>query len=151
MKWEAKTFAQLTTSELYDILRLRIEVFVVEQTCYYQDIDGRDNEPNTLHLCCYQDDELVGYLRILAPNVSYSGYASFGRVVTSDSARGQGLGHQLVVRALELVTTHFPGFDCKISAQSHLTGYYQKHGFVTVGEEYLEDDIPHIGMVVKLT
>jgi ElaA protein len=149
MNWQCKTFSSLTTNELYDILSLRVEVFVVEQTCYYQDLDGRDKHPETLHLCCYQNNELVGYLRILAPNVSYEGYASLGRVVTSDKARGQGLGHQLVERALPLVKEYFAGFDCKISAQSHLTAYYEKHGFYTVGDEYLEDDIPHISMIYR--
>ena len=145
--WQVKTFAQLTTNELYDTLKLRIDVFVVEQTCYYPDLDDKDRHPETLHLFCYKNDEVAAYLRILPKRISYENYPSIGRVVISANARGTGLGHELMEQALKTCENKFPAQDIKISAQEHLEKYYNKHGFIRVSEMYLEDDIPHIAMI----
>ncbi len=147
INWQVKTFNQLNTNELYDLLKLRIDVFVVEQTCYYSDLDELDRHPQTLHLFNYSNSKLASYLRILPKGLSYENYISIGRVIIAPQARGQGLGHQLIQQALTLCEQHFPNQTIKISAQEHLQGFYQHHGFKSVGDVYLEDDIPHIGMI----
>ena len=149
--WQAKHFDELTLDQLYDLLKLRIDVFVVEQTCYYPDLDGNkgllDRNKATLHLLGYQNDTLVSYLRILAQGQSYDNYISIGRVAIAEQARGSGLGHELMTEALDLCQQHFPEQNIKISAQEHLISYYQKHGFEQTSQMYLEDDIPHVAMV----
>jgi ElaA protein len=138
---------------LYDLLKLRIDVFVVEQTCYYPDLDSDqeslDRHKDTIHLLGYQKGVLVAYSRILAKGQSYPEYVSIGRVVTSDKVRGQGLGHKLIAKGLEVCQQNFAGEKVKISAQEHLKGYYEQHGFEQVSPMYLEDDIPHIAMILK--
>jgi len=152
--WQAKQFNQLSLDQLYDLLKLRIDVFVVEQTCYYPDLDSNknqlDRDKETLHVLGYQDDTLVAYLRILALGQSYDDYISIGRVAIAEQARGSGLGHELMTEALNLCQQYFPKQDIKISAQEHLLSYYQNHGFEQVSKMYLEDDIPHIAMVKKV-
>jgi len=149
--WQAKHFNELTLDQLYDLLKLRIDVFVVEQTCYYPDLDSNkgqlDRNTETLHLLGYQNDTLVAYLRILAKGQSYDDYLSIGRVAIAEQARGSGLGHELMTEALDLCQQYFPKQNIKISAQEHLISYYQKHGFEQVSKMYLEDDIPHVAMV----
>ncbi|MGB1261702.1 MAG: GNAT family N-acetyltransferase [Cognaticolwellia sp.] len=145
--WQNKTFSQLTTDELYDLLKLRIDVFVVEQTCYYPDLDDLDRHPNTQHLFCYQNGIMTSYLRILPKGLTYADYISIGRVVISPCARGQGLGHELMNVALGDCVKYFPSDIVKISAQEHLEKFYNQHGFERVSEMYLEDDIPHIAML----
>ncbi len=149
--WKTKYFTELSLDQLYDLLKLRIDVFVVEQTCYYPDLDGNKNEldrdKETLHLLGYQNDELVAYLRILAKGQSYDDYISIGRVAIASQARGARLGHELMTQALELCQHYFPKQNIKISAQEHLTNYYQQHGFEQISQMYLEDDIPHIAMI----
>ncbi len=147
IRWQHKHFNQLTVNELYDALKLRIDVFVVEQTCYYPDLDDCDRNPATLHLLGYANNELVAYLRILPPGETYADYVSIGRVATRKDVRGSGLGHPLIKQGIALCKTNWPTTNIKISAQEHLQGYYQKHGFKTVSEMYLEDDIPHIAML----
>ncbi|WP_019030029.1 GNAT family N-acetyltransferase [Colwellia piezophila] len=148
--WQKKTFTQLSLDQLYDVLKLRIDVFVVEQTCYYPDLDSDkdrlDRHPQTLHLLGYQDEQLVAYLRILPKGESYKENISIGRVAIATHARGLGLGHELMTEALLLCQQYFPEEDIKISAQQHLKSYYQKHGFTQVSSMYLEDNIPHIAM-----
>jgi len=149
--WKTKTFSSLSTNELYDLLKLRIDVFVVEQTCYYPDLDSDkntlDRHPNTLHLLGYQSDTLVAYLRILPKGQSYDDYISIGRVAIALTARGDGIGHELMHQALTLCHQYFPKQNIKISAQEYLIQYYQKHGFKQVSDMYLEDDIPHVAMI----
>jgi len=147
MHSEIKTFAQLSTAQLHDIYQLRMAVFVVEQTCYYQDVDGLDKEPQTRHLMFWQEHDLAAYARILAPGTSYSGYASIGRIANAQAFRGQGLGHTLVAEAVKACQSFWPDADIKISAQAHLQDFYGQHGFNTVSDEYLEDGIPHVAMV----
>jgi len=149
--WQAKHFNELSLNELYDLLKLRIDVFVVEQTCYYPDLDGESNQldrhPETLHLLGYQDDNLVAYLRILAKGQSYDDYISIGRVAIAKQARGSGLGHELMLEALNLCQQSFSNQAIKISAQEHLIEFYQQHGFEQVSQMYLEDNIPHVAMI----
>jgi len=146
MQWLSKTFKQLDVNQLYDILKLRCDVFVVEQTCYYPDLDDKDRNSHALHLMAYEDKQLVAYARLLPPGCSYDTMSSLGRVVTSANQRGKGTGHKLLTQSLQLIDEHWPDVTCHISAQEHLQQYYQRHGFTSVGEPYLEDDIPHIGM-----
>tara|TARA_B110000902_G_C13958309_1_gene456426 strand:- start:70 stop:525 length:456 start_codon:yes stop_codon:yes gene_type:complete len=147
MNWQLKKFNQLTTNELYDALKLRIDVFVVEQTCFYPDLDDLDRHHQTLHLYCYQGDKMAAYLRILAQGQSYDNYPSIGRVIIAPHARGFGLGHKLMEEAILACSQYFPSQAIKISAQEHLEKYYNKHGFIRVSDVYLEDDIPHIAMI----
>jgi ElaA protein len=152
--WQCKHFSTLSLDQLYDILKLRVDIFVVEQTCFYPDLDSDkdklDRHPETLHLLGYQGEQLVAYVRILPKGESYPEYISIGRVVTATNARGGGLGNELMREALLLCQQHFPHESIKISAQEHLKHYYQKHGFNQVSEMYLEDDIPHIGMLKEV-
>ena len=143
--WLCKHHTDLGKDQLYAILQLRTEVFVVEQRCAYQEVDGQDLTGDTLHLMAWQDDKLVAYLRLLDPQ-SQGGDVVIGRVVTSPPARGLKLGHPLLLKGLEAAEHCWPGVPVYLSAQAHLQGFYARHGFVVVGEEYLEDDIPHIGM-----
>ena len=153
--WQVKHFDELSLDQLYDFLKLRIDVFVVEQTCYYPDLDGDknqlDRDKETLHVLGYQNDTLVAYLRILAQGQSYDNYISIGRVAIAEQARGTGLGHELMTQALKLCQQNFPKQNIKISAQEHLANYYQKHGFKQVSQMYLEDDIPHVAMLKDVT
>ncbi|MFK8332124.1 GNAT family N-acetyltransferase [Pseudomonas sp. BJa5] len=143
--WICKHHSDLGKEQLYAILRLRTEVFVVEQKCAYQDVDGQDLDGDTCHLMAWQDDALLAYLRLLDPE-SQGGDVVIGRVVTAPAARGRGFGHELIEKALEQAEKRWPGVPVYLSAQAHLQGYYGRYGFEVVGEEYLEDDIPHIGM-----
>lgn len=145
--WQSKRFCELNTDELYDLLKLRIDIFVVEQTCYYPDLDDHDRHPNTLHLFCYQSNKMTAYLRILPKGLTYQDYISIGRVVIAPSARGTGLGHELMTQALTECVNAFPDDNLKISAQEHLEKFYNQHGFERATERYLEDNIPHIGML----
>ena len=142
----SKNFQALTTEELYKILAIRAEVFVVEQNCPYQDVDGKDL--HSIHILGYHNDELVAYARVLEQGISYNDYASIGRIVTSPSIRGKNHGHELVDYAIKICQKNYPGQPIKISAQAHLEKFYNTHSFKTTGEAYLEDDIPHIGMVL---
>jgi ElaA protein len=153
--WQVKHFDELSLDQLYDLLKLRIDVFVVEQTCYYPDLDSEPNQldrhKETRHLLGYQNNKLVAYLRILAQGQSYEDYISIGRVAIVEQARGSGLGHELMNEALKLCQQYFPKKNIKISAQQHLTAYYQQHAFEQVSDMYLEDDIPHVAMVKNAT
>lgn len=145
INWNCKHHTELSTQELYAILRLRAEVFVVEQQCVYLDVDGQDLLGDTCHLMAWREQQLVAYLRLLDP-VQHDGNVVIGRVVTAPSARGQGIGHDLMVQALDHAGRKWPGQPIYLSAQAHLQGYYGRYGFEPVGEVYLEDGIPHIGM-----
>lgn len=140
---QLKPFTALTAQELYAILQLRTEVFVVEQTCAYQECDGKDAQ--AYHLMYWDEGVLVAYCRLLPEGVSYSGYSSIGRVVTKASHRKLGLGITLMQEAIAQCKALFP-WPIKISAQSYLEQFYTNLGFVVCTEEYLEDDIPHKGM-----
>lgn len=148
LTWSLKTFEELTTQELYLILQARINVFVVEQTCPYEDCDNKDQ--HSLHLFATNTkQELAAYARLVPPKISYANYASIGRVLTTKNFRGQAIGKQLMERAIEHALGLFPNIPIKISAQQYLLNFYQNLGFEAVGEGYLEDDIPHIAMIYQ--
>ena len=145
--FQIKVFDSLSLQELYQIMVLRQEVFVVEQDCPYLDADGKDEV--SLHVVGYHDNRLVAYSRIVPKGISYEKYASIGRVVTHPSVRGKGVGKLLMKQSIQACQKAFGNhIKIKISAQSHLTGFYDEFGFKTVGEGYLEDGIPHIGMIL---
>jgi ElaA protein len=133
------SFADLNARTLHDLLRLRIDVFVVEQECAYPEIDGRDIEPGTRHLWLAQGSTPVAYLRILA---DHGGVERIGRVVVAKEARGDGHAGRLMAEALTVVG-HRP---CVLEAQSYLAGFYARYGFVVTAPEYVEDGIPHLPM-----
>ncbi|MDD1021551.1 GNAT family N-acetyltransferase [Pseudomonas idahonensis] len=145
IEWVCKHHTDLGKEQLYAILQLRTEVFVVEQKCPYQEVDGRDLEGDTCHLMAWDDDRLLAYVRLLDP-ISQGGDVVIGRVVIAEQARGQGLGHALMEQALKQAQRHWPETPIYLSAQAHLKDYYGRYGFIVAGEEYLEDGIPHIGM-----
>jgi ElaA protein len=125
---------------------LRSEVFVVEQACIYQDIDHKD--PKAHHVLGVLNNQIVAYSRIFNEG-DYFKEASFGRAVTSQKVRGTGVGHQLVKETLLKMEQLYPKLSIKISAQAHLQGFYNQHGFITEGAPYLEDDIPHVAMYIR--
>jgi ElaA protein len=147
IKETIKKFNTLTVNELYKIMALRQEVFVVEQNCPYLDADGIDVEAH--HLMLYNEKGvLVAYTRLIPEGISYDGYTSIGRVVTSPSVRGLGVGKILMERSIEAIKDLFgKSQPIKIGAQSYLLDFYQNLGFVPIGEEYLEDGIPHTKMI----
>lgn len=140
------SFNELTTAELYTILQLRAEVFVVEQQCPYQDLDNKDLQ--AYHLCGWMDETLVAYARLLPAGVSYPDASSIGRVVSKPSFRTRGLGKQLMEEAIRQTEALFPGFPITISAQHYLLRFYESFGFKARGDVYLEDDIPHQEMIL---
>ena len=140
LNWRRLSFNDFTTQELYHVLQLRSEVFVVEQDCVYQDIDSKDQIAK--HLLGYDKDLLVAHSRLLNPG-DYFNQHSFGRAVVKKSHRGLGLGDELIKRSIKELGDQT---EIKISAQYHLEKLYQKNGFVSIGDTYLEDGIPHIAM-----
>ena len=144
MHWEIKAFDQLSLQELYTILTLRTNVFVIEQACPYPEVDGKD--PNCLHLLGTINGELVAYLRILPAGLRYD-EVSIGRVVVKPSHRGKGLGRLMMEQAIHCITNEWKESQIKIGAQAYLEKFYQSLGFKPVSEVYLEDDIPHLDML----
>lgn len=140
-----KSFQKLSLQELYDIMVLRQEVFVVEQNCVYLDADGKDQVGH--HLLGIWNGALVAYVRIVPRGTIYENYPSIGRVITAASIRGKGQGMGLMQQAIDATEALYPKQAIKISAQSHLCHFYEHLGFVSTGEEYLEDGIPHTAMV----
>ncbi|MBO0321024.1 GNAT family N-acetyltransferase [Muricauda sp. CAU 1633] len=145
MEAVVKTFDELSTQELYQILRLRSEVFVVEQDCVYQDIDNKDQK--ALHVLGLKDGELVAYTRMFKPG-DYFENASIGRVVVANNQRKYGYGKQIMEVSLAALAQRFPKTSIEISAQKYLLKFYTEMGFIAFGEEYLEDGIPHIQMIL---
>ena len=143
--WHSIPFSELSTQQLYQLLKLRVDVFVVEQNCPYPELDGKDTLAGVEHLLGYADEELVACARLLPPGTSYDN-TSIGRVATKQSARGDGLGHQLIKEALTRCEALWPSTTIDIGAQKHLENFYASHGFKTISEMYLEDDIPHVDM-----
>lgn len=141
-----KSFSELTTNELYAILQLRSEVFVVEQDCVYQDIDFKDQK--ALHVIGYKNNKVVAYTRIFKPG-DYFEKASIGRVVVAKNERINKYGYQIMNASINAISTFFNETEIKISAQKYLKYFYESLGFKMIGPEYLEDGIPHIGMLKK--
>ena len=142
--WRFVPFSALTTLELYELLRLRSEVFVLEQACAFLDMDGADTE--AMHLLGERDGRLAAYARCFAAGVKFA-EASIGRVVTHASARGGGIGHVLMKEAVDRLQARWGPQAIRIGAQARLQNFYEQHGFVQNGEPYMEDGIPHIEML----
>ena len=141
-------FKDLTLTELYDIMNLRQEVFVLEQNCVF--IDADYNDQDSWHLSIRNDEgKLLAYARLLPEGLSFEGYTSIGRVVNSSSARGTGIGKVLMQASIAKVHEIFgQQYPIKIGAQSYLLGFYASFGFVSLDDEYMEDGIPHTHMVL---
>jgi len=144
--WYLKEFHELSLEELYEILKLREIVFIIEQDCPYNDLDGLDEIAH--HLCHWSSGKLTAYTRIFKPGVSYEQYASIGRVVVNEPFRGTGLGVELMELSVQHCKQMYPDSQIKISAQCYLERFYKSLGFMPTGEEYLEDGIPHQGMLM---
>ncbi|MCL2368173.1 MAG: GNAT family N-acetyltransferase [Oscillospiraceae bacterium] len=147
MQYSIKQFEALTNSELYQLLKLRQAVFIIEQSCIYPDIDDRDQAAH--HLIAFDGGELVGCLRILARGVAFE-EASIGRVVVSANNRRRGVAEEMLRQALAFIRRELKEKHVKISAQTQALPLYENLGFKTVGAEYLEDDIPHVDMLCTL-
>ena len=146
LNWVFKSFEELTTTELYSILQLRNEVFVVEQNCVYQDIDGKDKK--SFHLMAWQDDQLTAYTRLVPPGISFI-EASIGRVITSPKYRGLGIGITLMEKSIHHTLQSYTTNKIRIGAQLYLKKFYEGFNFVAQGDEFLEDGIPHIEMLLE--
>ncbi|WP_147198949.1 GNAT family N-acetyltransferase [Pantoea sp. MBD-2R] len=143
--WQDLHHSELSAPLLYQLLALRNAVFVVEQNCAYQDIDGADLAHENRHLLGWFDDRLLAYARILSPE-EHSQPVKIGRVIVSSEARGLSLGNRLMEQAVDLCKEHWPQHKIKLSAQAHLQAFYGHFGFKTVSDVYLEDNIPHVDM-----
>ena len=146
MNFQLKTFNELTTTELYNILKERTDVFVVEQNCPFPEVDGKDLQ--SYHLFKEENGEIIAYLRILPPGVSYP-ELSIGRVLVKEDYRGQKLARQMMEEALSYITSELKETTVKIQAQHYLEDFYRSFGFEVISEVYLEDGIPHIDMLLK--
>ena len=144
MNISIKNFEALSLEELYGILQLRSEVFVVEQDCVYQDLDGKDKK--ALHIIGTKDNTIVAYTRVFKPG-DYFIEASIGRVVVKASERQYGYGYNIMMASIKAIQEHFNETTIKISAQTYLNKFYSSLGFKEIGDGYLEDGIPHIGML----
>lgn len=145
INWHDMHHRELSTTQLYAVLALRCAVFVVEQTCPYQDVDGQDLVAENRHILGMHGDELVAYARILTP-ADAAAPVAIGRVIVSASARGLNLGNRLMEQALLSCERHWPQRSISLSAQAHLLSFYRRLGFEACSDIYLEDDIPHIDM-----
>lgn len=146
MNLEIKKFNELTPKELYDILRVRSEVFVVEQECIYEDVDGKDIFSD--HLMIKEDGELLAYLRILKAGVSYEA-CSLGRVLVVKEARGRGLAKKILENGINYIVNNWNEKRITIGAQNYLRNFYGSFGFKPISEVYLEDGIPHVDMTYE--
>jgi len=144
MEFLVKTFSELNTSELYKILQLRSEVFVIEQDCVYQDLDFKDQK--AVHVIGIKNDKIIAYTRIFKPG-DYFKEASIGRVIVDAKERKFGYGHDLMKASIKVIQKKFNTLKITISAQVYLKNFYESHGFKKAGDEYLEDGIPHIEML----
>ena len=146
MDYKVKEFNELSNNELYNILRLRNNVFIVEQKCPYDDIDGKDIKSQ--HLLLEDNGRLAGYLRILPKGLSFH-QPSIGRVLIGKEYRGNGFAREMMLKAIQFIQLKWKEKEIKISAQVYLKEFYNSLGFIEVSEPYLEDDIPHIDMIYK--
>lgn len=144
LKWKIKPFGALNVNELYDLLKLRSEIFVVEQNCVYLDLDGKDKK--ALHLIGEYDNKIVAYVRLFDAGITFDN-ASIGRVVVDANYRDRKWGHDLMREAISAIKANFNKEKITIGAQLYLKKFYESHGFVQSSEMYLEDDIPHIEMI----
>lgn len=147
MSWNIKKFKELNVEEIYKILVLRNEVFIVEQDCAYLDCDNKDL--NSYHLFYQENGEIVAYLRILEKGVSYD-EISIGRVAVKKNHRGKGISREMLLKAIDFVANNLNENTIKIQAQAYLLNFYSSLGFKAVSQEYLEDDIAHIDMLLNI-
>ena len=150
MKFEhqVKFFQELSLEEFHDIIALRIQIFIIEQNCPYQEVDGKDKLAH--HLFFKNEmDEIIAVTRILPQGISYAEVA-IGRVVVHEDYRGTGLGNQLMSDSMNFVREEYGEVPVRLSAQKHLENYYGNHGFKSTGKEYLEDGIPHVEMLYNI-
>lgn len=146
LQFQHYSFDELSTSSLYSIMRVRQEVFIVEQDCPYLDADGKDQAGYHM-LGINEKGELMAYTRLLPKGISYPEYCSIGRVLTSEKVRGQGAGKDIMLQSIAACKTLYIEQKIKISAQSYLDKFYTNLGFEATGESYLEDNIPHMAMI----
>ena len=139
-------FNSISKDELYDVLSLRQRVFIIEQDCFYEDLDYSDQDAN--HLLLYEDNKLIAYSRVFPPGIKYDA-ASIGRIVTDLDYRGKGYGKIITQESIQFLKNNFPESDISISAQYRLIDFYENLGFEREGNVYLEDDIDHIKMTLK--
>lgn len=147
INWTCKAFGELTPGELYKVLRLRSEVFVVEQHCVFLDMDNKDIFCD--HLMGWEGENLLGYSRIVPAGISYA-ESSIGRIVSSPAARGRGVGRELLPKSIQTVYDLHGRRDIRIGAQIYLLNFYASFGFVQTGEIYLEDGIEHVEMLLYI-
>ncbi len=145
-RWHTAAFTELDTAELYAILRLRQEVFAVEQQSIYLDLDGKDQVAE--HMMCWQGEELLAYQRMLGPGLAYA-ESAIGRIVVALAARGSGLGRELVRRGIAHNLQRWPAQDIRINAQSYLERFYRELGFTVDSDHYDLDGIPHVEMLYR--
>ena len=143
-----KKFSKLSTEEIYNILKLRSEVFVVEQNCVYQDIDEKDQ--NATHLFIEKNNQIIAYTRIFKKGDYYEENPSIGRVVVSKKERGKNLGKEIMLNSIEFIKKELEGRKIELSAQKYLDKFYKDLDFYSEGEDYLEDGIPHQRMFYDL-
>ena len=146
MSWNLKKFDELTNMELYNLLKERTLVFVVEQNCPYPEVDGKD--PFSYHLFKEDKGEIVAYLRIVPAGVTYQ-EASIGRVFVKKEYRGQGMAEELLKKGLDFIQNELKETEVKIQAQDYLRKFYGSFGFQPISETYLEDNIPHVDMLLQ--
>ncbi|EJO5347794.1 GNAT family N-acetyltransferase [Clostridium botulinum] len=146
MEWKMRKFNELSTEEIYEILRIRNQIFIVEQKCPYEDCDGKDK--NAYHLFCMDKGKIISYLRILEKGVSYD-EISIGRVLVNENYRGTGLAKKSISKAIDFIENNLNEKSIKIQAQHYLLDFYKSFGFKPISEVYLEDNIPHIDMLYK--
>ena len=139
-------FDTISKEELYDVLSLRQRVFIIEQDCFYEDLDYSDQVAN--HLLLYKDNKLIGYSRVFPPGIKYDA-ASIGRIVTDLDYRGKGYGRSITQESIRFLKNNYPGSDITISAQYRLVNFYEDLSFKREGDVYLEDDIDHIKMTLE--
>jgi len=147
MQYITKKFDELTSKELHDILKLRQDIFIIEQNCIYPDIDN--NDEGAYHLLAMEDGKVIGCARILNKGVTFD-EAAIGRVVVPESHRGRGIAKEMMLRAMAFVRDEMKETRIKLSAQTYIVPLYEAVGFHIVSEEYLEDDIPHVDMLCDL-
>ncbi|MEK3887820.1 GNAT family N-acetyltransferase [Bacillus sp. FSL K6-3431] len=147
MEWILKRFNELTASELYDICRERVNIFVVEQQCPYLELDGLDQ--HAWHLYLSVEDGIAAYLRILPKGTAYE-ELSLGRIIVAKQYRKKGLGKELIKKGLQFVTEELSEDIVRVQAQAHLQKFYGEFGFKGISDVYLEDDIPHLDMLLEI-
>ena len=146
LEWQWCRLGELSAEQLYAVLAARVAIFVVEQNCAYQDLDGLDGVAE--HLIAWSGKEVAGYLRVLGPGTRFDD-PSIGRIITTPPFRGSGLGREVVAKGVEHTRMRYPGQPIRISAQQYLEKFYRDFGFEAVSEPYLEDGIPHVEMLLS--